>query len=599
VRWFLSALLALALPVAAHAQSDSRKVAVFVNNGGGSGTLAHNSIGNNANSNWKGVGAATQVIYTALDQMGVPYQTFACNDSGRWGPDLTTEKGKADSTWFREQGYMGVLYANHRLNSSSGSDEAWKYFSDGTNRGTQAGSFLSGLWGIPCVVIGVERIDTGSSGSIKNGVGGYTTSPTGAASAWSGNSQPVEAQQRGAFANGDTLITFGRGHYMAADQSADYTVLIYGGDSIPGSPLGAGAFAKAWRYKNSCYYYYAATTPQENPVPILLGISQLFTDAGYTPRRKLNIHLTIDHSVPYITPSHAGTDTLYKYLAAMNARPAAPLLTGATERKYRNLQADSIGTPASNWYTRHRKQLAGYHPHPHQIGYGRFMSGDDWDVTAWTDTATQRQRYNFQERAITDTLKLPRAAGYEKNYLVPGGTGGGNSDLHAYIFIENGYKAIRSNYAANEAADSNGVGSQTQNRRIMTPATATDYDQERLRPWLLGAGSGGSARKTGQIWVITPLQILGGGDTTWTETAELDNGIRYYGTQHSFIRLVFQGALYNNDVYWHELQSIGPDDLLRPSMRQLLYLKNRMNNIIKMEPYFQPLVPRRHNVARS
>jgi hypothetical protein len=583
VRWLLFALALLVLPAVAMGQSDTRKVAVFTHNADGSTSSKDTpTTGNTADAVFEGVSQGHAMTLHLLDRMGVPYQVFNFADSAGWG---VGDGAASDSAWFREQNYMGVITVVNLPGSSSGTgDESYDYFVNETagDNGKQAASPLSGKWSIPCVVVVVERAYR-IAGQMDPGTWSFISSGA------------QDDKYTAAFSNGDSLEMHHRKHTIDPSQTVE--VILASGDTLDGS----GSFTRAWKLEDSAYFYLvgtaSATGPFENPVPIIMGLSKMFDVAGYTPARKLNLHLTIDHTIP--PRDNAQTDSMYAYFRALKATHSAPIETGSNLRRYQTVPAITSGGVKIR--TTYDDVVRGAHPHSHEQCYGRFVGQACYpNLTAWdfSDTTTKRQRWNFQEAALSDTMYLPIPRGPYRSVLVPGGTGGGLTDLDVYIVIENGYQHLRSLSAG---ANGDSVGHFGQFRRIAYSGVGpTSSDHMVKRPRTQGAGGGGATRKEGQIWIQRPITAPAGADTTWGmfQTSNSDFANFYYGSLGKWLRLIGQAMAYDLDMYWHEINSLGPDDLLSPPMRRLLYLYGRCNNVMTIDARFQPTTPRRHHVSR-
>lgn len=561
---FLALLL---VPSLALAQSDTRKVALFYTQGSVGEGLDRVTGNMAAGSSEKIISETNDLIRTALDRMGVPYTQFSLPDSaGGWARVMraTRPAGTADSTWFRANGYfMGIVIMN--VAGSSDTQEPWNFFTDASNanggaafRGVQRGSPMSGDWGIPIVVWSVQAATSAGAG-LSNGIAAARGASSSAALA------------RSAFSNGDSLSFRGFSviWQKSPAEAANVTPIIYNDtlDATSGAML-------AWRYKTSTYYY--PTTDYANMPSILLGLAEGFRAAGYVPRRKLNIHMTLDHVFPANTRT-AVSDSFFAYVDKYNLRFSGAIKAHANERTETEIMR-------AGWLARKTRWPA--YPHSHVVGVGNYFQGSAWNLVTFADTSTLRQRWNFMERAISDTIGFYPARAYERTIGFPGD---GVHYPHMYVFAQNGYVAVRAG-----ASDSIGHKAATTHKRIFSRASTI----------VNGLGNMQLPRSyvepiSGRLmWIHDLDSHPSDGDSIWSEvsftTFDDVNGknVKWLGT-------ISRAAISDADVYWHPESNLsGPDYHMSTFMRRFVYFYGRVKNIVTVEPSYRPKNPRRSSIAR-
>jgi hypothetical protein len=354
---------------------------------------------------------------------------------------------------------------------------------------------------------------------------------------------------------------------------ADVTPIIYA-DSITGATKLA---YKAWAYRSTTLYYPAVG--YSDPTAIVLGLADLFRRANYTPARKLNLHMTIDHIIPEDVVRTAPSDTFFKYVEALNIR-----LSGAT-KPHANERAGQNATLQNMWRAKATRWPA--YPHCHVTGIGNYGDGGSWNFSTYADTSTIRQRWNFLERAISDTLQFFPAQGYDRTIGFPGD---GVHFPHLYIFAQNRYTDIRAG-----ASDSIGRSSSLHARRKVAsrPLTAVNGLGNYMRPYLYIEPVSGRP-----IWIHDLDSFPGGSDTTWAQVSFLGGN----DITGKCLKLASwtKPLVWDQDVYWHANENLeGPDDIMAVFMRRFTYFYGRTRNIITVEPSYRPLIPRRGGTPRS
>jgi len=551
-------LLCLLWAQGAQAQSDTRKVAVWVTSGT-SGQGTDRTTGNSATaSGTGGLSKCHSVMIELLEQMGVPYDVFLFPDSANWGTSSATPT-KADSTWFREQGYLGCAYCQRGMDSGN-SFEAVEYFTDAAgNRGNQTGSLVDGNWGIPTVVFGVDVTSRSAAAGFENGAFGES-------------SPSIESRQKGAFANGDSLEWFC--NQATKDPSQTVTVQAWGGDTLDGTATAM----KAWRHRNSTYYYSIGSGPPgdawNSPVPILLGLAKLFEHAGYKPRQKLVFHLTVDHPAP-TSQRRALSDTFFTYVREGNWKFTAAIKAHTSEQ----IESDSdINTAFRPWKEGSNPNHWVGHPHSHINGVGNYHFSD-WNFATYADTATLYARWRFMEQAIRDTMLLPMARGYERTAMLPGGS---MSFPHLYGLAQLGYSAVRA------APNPDSIGLETTNQQV------SSGQGQAGRPFLFVEPK--SAHPGKAIWVVANISHPGSDDTTWSQVPNQSTNVAYIGRLAQHFAYLTVSIVWDNDFFWHGQENLeGPDEIISPFARRYLYLFNRLKDICEWRASFQPRIPRRHN----
>ncbi len=571
-----AAFLALALLLAAapaFAQSDTRKVALWHTN------QAVLTTGNMAaGSSQKAQSEVMTQVEVALRRMGVPFTVFNMRDStGGWASQMgaTRPAGVADSTWFRQNGYMLNIMVLTSLGSSTTTDPVG-VFTDARVRGNQTGSPMDGTWGTPTIIFSVFA--TNNAGiPYRSGANGT-------------NSSSAPQFTKGAFAdNGDSLSVVISPFYVLSTLPDSITKIIHAGDTLDAT----GVSAKAWRWRNSTYYY--SFVDAGNPVPVLIGLADMFWLVGYAPRRKLNLHYTLDHIYPENTSYTAPSDSFFAYVRANGWRfstmvkaHGAAFYPAAGTSEY----AGALDPLRVKWNAIAREMRWPHVPHSHVVGVGNWMQSTSWNLTTWADSALKRQRWNFLERAISDTLMLPQAQGYERTIGFP-------SEDVAYpdldIVAQNGYTDVR-------CVDTDSIYREPSLRAIRKvnvgqnsasyPAAFPNLPHRFFEP------------TTGRpIWIHAIMSHPGATGNLWEEQAGL-NSSDIHGYTAANLRLVARAIWADADFYWHPNECLEQADASTTNpiavySRRLTYFLNRIKNICTVEPSYRPKYPRRSSIPRG
>ena len=570
-RLFL-ALALLILPSVAMGQSDTRKVALFYPQGGmgyGGGGYSETYIQQ-----------ARVTITRMLDRMGVPYDEFMFPDSASWGSD-----GVADSTWFREQGYLGIIFAHYWIrpfDTASYSYEVYKYFKDEAGTVNWNTSPIGGQWSIPVVSMFRNHRDNLMAGQ-------------GAAGSWAEASGGGASIVEGVFHDNDDSTSVGSTNFQQINPAESANVdIVIGQDQADPDTTGQ---MLAWTYKDNLLWIGdgQAVNGFGRVLFPVYAVSWLFTEASYTPARRMSLHATIDHPLPRSPGALAETDSIVAYVNAMSWpinlawrchewEQTEPDYFLGTADSSRTFDVDAMGYldhfKTAGWFT------DGYAtPHAHIAGICDYAlrRGNPWyDLTAFTDTATVRDNFNRAIAAITDTLGLTYAQGYQRCFSPPT-----NVMRYKYLYImgENGIYDLRAN-----ADDSLGVQpavnlhSATQ---IIHSAT-DDPNGNWRRPfsWY--------DHKSGKVITFHELRsTIAPYDTTTT----LANYAWYddlNGKTAGFIDGGLLAAINDMDWYWHHETNIGTDDnYYKIFMRRFMYVYNRVSNIVELSDHYTPRTPRR------
>jgi hypothetical protein len=551
VRPFL-ALLALALSHGiAIAQSDTRKVAIFYTNGG-SGTTGLQSTQGTAET-----AEANSIVQQLLDGTGTPYTVFLYTDSaGGWASTMgaTRPAGMSDAEWFRQNGYLGVVEYYTGV-STAQTLEHIRFFTDGVTRGTQASAPASGLWDMPCVAF-TTAANRNAGAGFESGV-------------WTNFADAAPNAIANAFANGDTLaFTATTPWRLDPSQAANVTVILHHGDS-----LATGTATIALKYKNNYSMWYAPSFTR--PTTAILALAQMFRDAGYTPRRKLGLHWTLDHIYPDRPNVTAPSDSFLHYVTTYGWRLSAAIKAHGLERV---IPTDDV---KARWNA--AKQHFPSTPHSHVDGVGNYFQGTAWNFSTYADTNIIRGRWNFLERAISDTMGLVLARGYERVAAFPGD---GIHYPHLYILAQNGYTDFRA-----PSSDSIGHATLSSKKRVyFSPPTAAH-----------GAGLNNPRRPFRYTEPVTGKAILihgqyshpGSSDTTWSQIAsEFGNSVN--GKAAHNMNNIAKAILADADYYWHPNQNLEGETLTGTNnmpislfVRRFVYFWGRVNNIVEVSPSYK------------
>lgn len=569
-------LLAVLFASPAMGQSDTRRVAIWNLQGlGTNGGSSDQTSGVRSSTGHGLVSSTNYVVKLALTRMGVPFTEFNVQDStGGWAATMrqTRGAGVADSTWFRQQGYfLHIMTFQTALSGAA----YYRFFTDaGTNRGVFTGSPLDGNFGITLAFVN-GAVNTSDSGYV-NGIESIRL-PANAA-----------ANVRQAFHdNGDSTSwnpasDFSSNFYyynLEPSQSADVTRLI-DADSIKAATLGNAVIG--WKYKKVIYMPVVQVL---NAQQVIYGLSQAFTDAGYRPRRKLNVHWTLDHVYPNSTKD-AVTDSFFVYVKAMDLKFSAMYTGGFLSTSTGNGAGQSNANnvfQAARWDA-FKDRLYGM-PHSHRTNVG-LESGAVYDYTAYTDTATITGYFNMMERAISDTMKVQPAKGYYKTIGLP------NNWIHyphLYMLTQNGYTDMR-------AAESDSTGHRQNlhwGRAVNSGCASCIYADKLFLPWWYGDPTDATGRRG--IWVHEAQTAIGNADSAWSQvTSLISNDIN--GKNLQWLTTWARAAVWDADIYFHPQDNLAGNAstsnmIMNSPMRRLMYFYNRVKNIVSQEPVYRPKNP--------
>lgn len=576
-------LYALALTLAfaspAFAQSDARKVAIFYSQGD-EAQLVHRTTGQTGSA--KPYSETMTDAMNALEDMGVPYQVFTLEDSASWWK-LLGESGASrigmsaaslpDSVRFRAAGFFGCLMV---MTGADNSYPFFKNFQDGRQKGSYLCSPLSGRWGIP-TICWTDGLENTAGYPIYNGallISVGTTSPTGV-------SYIRHGFKKSTTDFGDTLDVGRSLKWQVQVGQIDSVDVLIRSDSL-GLTGSQGGRMSAWKWKASTYYY--PTGSAGTSIWTLLGINQLFVAAGYTPRRKLNLHMTLDHPYPESFTDTAPSDSAWRYINTNRWRFSGAMKADGIARTNQN------AAMAEFWRTRMKTLAIPCYPHSHTTGIGNYFQATSWNLTTWADTSLKRQRWNWMESSIADTMGLTIAKGYEKTIGFPG-DGVYYPDL--YIFAQNKYTDIRS-------FGSDSLGSQSgaaYNHVYSGPATANKSSAFPNEPYPYIEATSGRT-----VWVHDLYTHPDASATNWAGVGStFSNDID--GKNHAFQSAFTKSILYDADFYWHPNENLqnatGTEMPMSIFLRRMTYILGRLSRIVTVQPSYLNKTPRRTSIARG
>lgn len=559
------ALALLCLPGLALAQSDNRKVAFFFVGGDNV-----NSVSQTGQGITKNTSLSTQFALECLDRMGVPYTIFCLDDSaGGWSRTMgaTRPAGTADSTWFRQNGYMGAIVCVERFGApgtvTDGSNDPFDKFTSGNLVGSILASPLGGRWGIPTVVFcGAAR--GYSAGGYWNGIADSTIYTL------TGDSMNIAT-----FAdNGDSIgLYYTYGYRRHRSETDSVTDIIKGINPT---------ILRAWRFKTSTYYYPGASGFRG--INIILGLDKLFSVAGYKPREKLHLHVTDDHIFP-VNP-HSGmanTDSSWVYPDRNRWRyvggvPSNTVWNGAGE--YSTVPTATrtavLAASQTKWVM---------NPHEHDL-YA--LTADNFDYSAaGDDSATFRARLNWALSSMKDTVGIKPARGYDAYWVAPLTR---TSMWHVNTLINAGYRVIRAPGTGGASSDSVGEGTyRTQLNLGKTTSTSPLYFH---RPVVWTDPVSGIP-----VWLQGCTAHLANSDTLWTQVG-YNGSDNFYGKTSRNLDYIATALIHNVDYFYHSQgNTVGPSYIMNHMWRRLTYVLNRCQTVVAFDSQFQPKIPRRHNTA--
>jgi hypothetical protein len=569
VRSLLWGLALVLVASTAHAQSDARWAAVFYNTGNTVQGIDR-TTGNGAGDT---VSETNRHVLHFLARTGTPVRFFDYADSANWWKQLgeagalaTSNPGVPDSIRFRQAGCFMVVSVTGDISTGDNADPV-KYFQDGRQRGSQLASPTSGRWGMPCLFFtttGDNNVGTPFiNGALATSVGTHPRFTT------------------HAFANGDSLALARADQWQIQTAYLDSITVLIRSDSLELSGTSGGKMV-AWRWKNSAYWY-PVSSGALGSTWVLLGMAEAYRAAGYVPRQKLNLHWTLDHVYP-VTHNTAPSDSFWAYNTRNGWRQSMAVKAHGTER---GSVPDAM---RALWDPKLKAARMPHFPHTHVTGVGNYFLGTTWNFSTYADTGTIRQRWNFMERAISDTLGLPQARGYERTIGFPGD---GVHFPHLYMFAQNRYASIRS-----VTSDSIGhLSNLNAGRRVFSGPTTTSSSFPPIPYRYVDP-----VTRRG-IWVHGLYSHPGGDDSTWAmQPGTHGNDIQGYTYTH--LLNVGRSILYDADFYWHPNENLqnpasSTDMPMSVYMRRLTYFLNRVKNIVTVEPSYRPKYPRRSSTPRG
>ena len=573
-------LALLCIPALALAQSDGRKVAIFTFNGGSSDYGQKSTGYPLTSSNYYGSTVAMEAVKRILERTGTPYDEILVKDStNAWqkqivrGTGSSRAAGEADSTWFRRNGYMGAIFI---MFNGYYTYEPIHFFQSGTKRGKQVASPIDGTWGIPVIVF-TDGPRSDITGGYRCGVLNATASTT------AGDS--LKWVRAAYLDNGDSLSWYNVYHVVRDTSGAmedSVTVLVAAGDTCNAT----SSKMRAWKWKNNAYYYQMSYNGQSF-MPILLGISKMFSVAGYSPRRKLNLHLTNDHIFQTVNHYTAAADSLLAYYRTNQWR-----FRGGVN--YSSLEAHPDTLVKQQWYN--NRDLFVAYPHSHKL---LGLIGASWNLEAADlDSALFRARFNDAMRAVYDTAwvagqpLVTRPSGYETTIEFP-------MDQMKYPLIKTLAEAGITNIRA-ASLDSCGYGQPNLSSRGQVTMEPTGSHalgsifRNSAHPWM-------DPSTSKVVWIHGALSWPGSADTAWTMPSALWGSRSFKESfETRFLDYASVCIVEDMDLYYHSEDNLKGQWLGMANMyRKLTYLMGRISNICTVQPRYLNKIPRRHNVAVS
>lgn len=581
-RLLLIAALLVAWAAPAGAQSDKRWIAIFAPQGTlGKGGDRYGSADSPVMTK------PARVVETMLTRMGVPYKVILLPDSaGGWSRQLgdVRDTDEADSTHFRKNGCMGWI--SFMDNFSTGTSlktytgEIGEVFTDAEGHtGEQRGSPLDGNWGIPGVIF--------TKGTGPRSAGGLLCGIT------NNFSLTGHPRNRALFANGDSLSTESdRVFIPEPTEAANFEAIIkspdYAGDNDSSLVL-------AWAYgtvSKNCLYYSVASDPYQDPKMIMLGVADVLNRAGYKPRRKLNLHIDLDHPYPdLVTTVRAPTDSLMPYFDRQSWRFGGAVEAMAFEVRG-GLNPDNE-TTAPIWKSRSWRWPGDPHSH---VFMNFYPDANTWNLSTFADSATKRDRWNQLVLAIRDTIGHTPARGYEKTATFP------DNNIYfpdLYIMASGGYRDIRSKgMNSNQAAGLDSIGapkSQSLRRWQQVPGPRVDYGttiNSYGLPYMY------IEPKTNlPLWVHDSVEHPNSGDSTQVSTTDYSVSMEGFASRN--LSGMCRMAIFDGGQYWHPDNNVTSGRFMSDFFRRFTYFYGRVKNILDVSPIYRPKTPRIAGTSRT
>lgn len=564
MRLLLIAALLVTGVAPAWAQSDNRWIALF-HLAGDRGRGQSRSIGGNVGTANAWMAQTHHIGRTIFDRTGTPYKEFSLPDSGQWAAIMgtTRQNGEADSVMFRRMGCMGWIMTYNLYSSAFDGDgysaEGIAYFTGtGTTKGTFACGPLGGGWGMPGVAFTAQN-GTQSNQDLVNGiVASATPSGTG--------------RVRQAFANGDSIsMLLERWMRLSPADSANVTVLMR--QDTLSTTLHWGRVA-AWKYKNATWYS-STSSPYLTPTPIMLAVAGMLNEAGYRVKRKLNLHIDLDHPFPdQATTDPQWTDSLFRYTDRVPWRFGGPIESHSSEI------ADDNATVKELW----RVRSVNWPGHPHSHNFLNFGSGDVWNMSTFADSATKAARWTFMEKQIADTLRSSLQRGYERTATFP------NNDVSfpdLFIPASAGYRNIRAKTLG--GADSLATPKNVSLRRWQQVPSARRYSSPITTYGLPYAYIEPKTNKL--LYIHDSVEYPASSDITHLTQTYFAQDMESYSD--AFLSNYVRMAIFDGGAYWHPDNNVTQAKFMATLHRRLLYFYNRVSNIMEITPLYQPRTPRK------
>lgn len=600
----LSAILAVAMllpPIPSSAQSDLRKVLIMTSVGDGVNSAQQTTVvGNTSGTAQRQIAEVHAMVRQELDRRGVPHMSFTFGDSlGGWRKSLGLATGRpagvADTTWLRQNGFMGVILVIPDMTTGASAD-AIRFMTGGTaaSRGAQAGSWLDGSGGIPVTVIS-PYIDNNAGFPFVNGA---STVPVFIGD-WALNSRHYFSD------NGDSVaMIIDPVMQMDRNFQSDVTQIVASGDSSSG-----GVKMSAWRYKNSVEYFVGVTT-RTRPTMILIAMSRFFTRAGYIPMRKTTFHWTMDHLYPENTYNEAASDSFLAYINANKWRLQVPFKAhgvGSNTSEYLNSDPNgNFPQMRLKWNEVAKRLRWPVHPHSHVNGVGNYFNGSPgnggWNYQTYADTSSVTgigAKWDFMERAIRDTIGIPLPLGPEKNIGFPGD---GVHFPHLPIFANRGYTDIRVITSDSLGFLNDSAVPESLNRNIAMkvfsgPSNRNGYGYGSNMGYKYVAPNGRS------INIHGTYSFPGSADTTWAQVIlQAEGSQSYYTANATAMHKMSRSIIENADFYSHPNENlenpIGGNMPMSVLARRFQVYLNRISNIVEVAPHYTNDMPTRRMTPR-
>jgi len=306
----------------------------------------------------------------------------------------------------------------------------------------------------------------------------------------------------------------------------------------------------------------------------------MFDVAGYVPRRKLNLMITIDHPIMQTGNNVAQIDTLLAHAKEQGWEFNAQTMSWSGDPEGSSGYDSTTGIRITDNKDRF---FAVMHEHNLQM----ILRGDNLNVDG-SDSALVAGQWNFLTERLADTLQVNLAQG---QYKLWGSSSGAYLNTYLHILAQDDVYGFRVN-----GANPDSIGTDAHHVQYLGPWT-------RAWPPAIGLFVNKGGGKGGLMWMHEYREWPTSGSVDLADLATQGAGFASSTPEGYNAQVVTNAvtmAIWPGSIMWHvqaNMSAAAPNLITSQFIRRLHYLTNRLESILTVKATVHMKEPRRHNAS--